>query len=265
MRTAKIAGRGSAVVARRAATVILVPDLPDELLQRLRESGESDLRALLRELAAELDVPAAQAVLRNPHAGEEIVRLLANERRLLASYEMRRDLALHAATPQPIALALVGGLYWRDLVAAGLDVRIRPVVRRFADQRLIERLPALSVGERATVARSASPHVLQALRHDPTPRVIAALLDNPRLVEGDLLPLASAETAQAPVLTVILRHRKWGNRYPVRLAVVRNRHAPLALAIEQLPLLKKPDLRAVASDPKLPLPLRRKAELLVGV
>jgi len=240
-------------------------NLPENLVQRLREAGGDELRALLRDLGEELDVPAAQAVLRNPHAGEEVLRLLATERRLLASYEMRRDLALHPATPQPIALALIGGLYWRDLVAAGLDVRIRPVVRRFAEQRLIERLPALAVGEKVAIARSASPHVLQVLRHDPTPHVIAALLDNPRLVEGDLLPLASAETARAPVLTVILRHRKWGHRYPVRLAVVRNPHAPVALALQHLPLLKKPDLRAVASDPRLALPLRRKAELLVGV
>jgi hypothetical protein len=241
-----------------------MPDLPDEVVQRLREAGAEELRALVSDLGERFDVPAAQAVLRNPHAGEEVVRLLAGERRLLASYEMRRDLALHAATPQPIALALVGGLYWRDLVAAGLDVRIRPVVRRFADQRLIERLPGLSVGEKASIARSASPHVLHVLRHDPTPRVIAALLDNPRLVEADLLPLASGEATHTPVLAVILGHRKWGNRYPVRLAVVKNRRAPLQLALQHLAMLKKPDLRSVASDPRLALPLRRKAELLSG-
>ena len=242
-----------------------MPELSEEVLGRLREAGAEELRGLVRDLGDALDVPAAQAILRNPHAGEDVVRLLAAERRLLASYEMRRDLALHAATPQPTALALVAGLYWRDLVAAGLDVRVRPVVRRFADQRLIERLPALAVGEKVSIARGASPHVLQVLRHDPTPRVIAALLDNPRLVEGDLLPLASGDKAPGPVLAVILGHRKWGQRYPVRLAVVRNPRAPLQHVLQQLPMLKKPDLRAVASDPRLALPLRRKAELLAGI
>jgi len=241
-----------------------VPDWPEDVLQRLREAGGEDLRALVRELAEALDVAAAQAVLRNPHAGEEVLRLLAEQRRLLAFYDMRRDLALHPATPQPIALQLLTGLYWRDLVAAGLDVRIRPVVRRFAEKRLVERLPTLAVGEKVTIARSASPHVLQVLRHDPTPRVIASLLDNPRLVEADLLPLASAEAAHPPVLAVILAHRKWGNRYPVKLAVVRNPRAPLQQALHHLTLLKKPDQRAIAADPRLALPLRRKAELLVG-
>jgi hypothetical protein len=241
-----------------------VAELTEEVLQRLRAAGVDELRLLLRSVAADLDVPAAQAVLRNPHAGEEAMRVLADQRRLLSFYEMRRDLALHPATPQPVALSLLSGLYWRDLVAAGLDVRIRPVVRRAADQRLIERLPGIAIGEKVTIARGASSHVIQALRHDPTPRVIAALLDNPRLVEGDLLPLANNENANPPALAVVLAHRKWGYRYPVRAAVLRNPRTPVALALQFLPMLKKPELRAVANDPRLALPLRRKAELLLG-
>jgi hypothetical protein len=241
-----------------------MPEIGGEAVQRLREAGGEELRQLVRGFAEEIDVQLALVVLRNPHAGEEVIRLLADQRRLLSFYEMRRDLALHPATPQPIALALLATLFWRDLVTAGLDVRIRPVVRRAAEQRLIERLPSLAVGEKVTIARSASPHVLQTLRHDPTARVIAALLDNSRLVEADLLPLASGENAHGPVLAVILAHRKWGNRYPIRAAVVKNPRTPLALALQSLPLLKKPDLRAVAADPRLPLALRRRAELLVG-
>jgi hypothetical protein len=239
-------------------------ELAEDVLQRLREAGAEELRSLVRSLVADLDVAAAQVVLLNPHAGEEVVRMVADQRRLLSFYEMRRDLALHRSTPQPIALALLAGLYWRDLVAVGLDVRIRPVVRRAAEQRLVERLPGMAVGEKVTIARSAPPHVVQALRHDPTPRVIAALLDNPRLMEGDLLPLASGEKANPPVLSVLLGHRKWGHCYPIRLAVVRNPRAPLALALQHLPMLKKADQRAVACDPRLPLALRRRAELLAG-
>jgi hypothetical protein len=241
-----------------------VAEIAEETVKRLREAGGEELRALLRSLAADLDVAAAQVALRNPHAGEEAVRLIADQQRLLAFYDMRRDLAQHPATPQAIALALLSGLYWRDLVGVGLDVRIRPVVRRAAEQRLVDRLPGLAVGEKAAIARAASPRVLQALRHDPTPRVIAALLDNPRLVEADLLPVASGEATHTPVLAVILAHRKWGNRYPVRVAVVRNPRTAPALALQHLPLLKRSDLRAVASDPRLPLVVRRKAELLSG-
>jgi len=239
-------------------------DIDEEALQRLRDAGGDELRVLVRSLVENLDARAAQLVLRNPHAGEEVIRILAEQQRLLVFYDFKRELAMHPSTPQALALTLVSGLFWRDLVAVGLNVRVRPVVRRSAERRLIERLPGLAVGEKVSVARTASPHVLQVLRHDPTPRVIAALLDNPRLVEGDLLPLASADTTHTPVLAVILGHPKWGYRYPVRVAVVRNPRAPLALAMQHLPMLKKPDLKAVASDPRLAAPLRRRAELLTG-
>ena len=238
--------------------------LPAETLQRLRDAGGEELRALVHDLAGELDAAAAQTVLRNPHAGEEAVRVIAEQRRLLSFYDLRRDLTLHPAAPQALAMALLSTLFWRDLVAVGLDVRLSPVVRRAADQRLIERLPSLATGERTNIARRASPRVLQSLRKDPTPRVIAAMLDNPRLVESDLLPLAAGEATRPQVLEVILTHRRWGNRYPVRAAAIRNPRTPLALALHLLPLLKKPDLRAVAADPGLPLPLRRRAELLAG-
>jgi hypothetical protein len=238
--------------------------LSEEVQQRLREAGAEELGQLLRGLAAELAAPDAQQVLRNPHAGEEAIGLLLEQRRLLSSYDLRRDLALHPATPPALALALVATLFWRDLVSAGLDVRLRPVVRRAADQRLLDRLPGLAVGEKVAIARRASPRVLQTLRHDPAPRVVEAMLDNPRLMEGDLLPLVAGESARPQVLAVVLANRKWGNRYPVRVAAVRNRHTPLAVALQHLPLLKKPDLRAVESDGRLPAALRRRAALLLG-
>ena len=242
----------------------MVPGLDAEVVQRLREAGADDLRQLVMGLAAQLDVPAAKVVLHNPHAGEEVVRLIAEQRRLLAFYELRREIALHARCPQPLALSLLPGLYWRDLVAAGLDVRIRPVVRRAADQRLAERLPALAVGEKVAIARSASRPVLQSLRYDPSAGVVTALLDNPRLTESDLLPLLASETARPQAIEAVLGHRKWGHRYPLRATALRNPQTPLALALRHLPLLKKPDLRAVAGDGRLQPALRRRAQTLLG-
>jgi hypothetical protein len=91
-----------------------------------------------------------------------------------------------------------------------------------------------------------------------------AVLDNPRLTESDLLPLATSEHARPQVLEVLLGHRKWGSRYPVRLAVVRNPMAPLTLSLRHVPLLKKGDLRAVAADARLQPALRRRAQVLLG-
>jgi len=245
-------------------------DLPEapppvlELERRLREAGPEELLALVRERATELSPAAVRQALRNPYVTAEVIGEIATQERLLAFYEVRRDLARCPATPEMLGHRMVAGLYWADLMAIGLDTRLHPRLRRAADQHLLARLPGLSVGEKISLARRAAPAILGHLRHDPTPRVIAALLDNPRLTEGSLVPLAHGESTPAPVLELIAGDRRWGSRYPLRLALARNPATPLAAALRLLPALHKPDLRAVAGDPRLPEPLRRRARLLLG-
>jgi hypothetical protein len=235
-----------------------------DLERRLREAGPEELLALVRERAMELSAAAARQALRNSYVTSEVIEELAAQERLLSFYEVRRDLARCRATPEALALRLVGGLFWADLLAIGQDARLHPRLRRAADQHLLARLAGLAVGERISIARRAAPSILAQLRHDPTPRVIAALLDNPRLTEGILAPLVHGETTSAPVLELIAADRRWGVRYPLRLALARNPATPLGAALRLLPALHKPDLKAVAGDPRLSAPLRRRARLLLG-
>ncbi len=233
-----------------------------ELKQLLREGNEEELQELLASRIEEIDPEAARQLFRNPFlTGALIARLLAS-RALLSSYEVRMEAARHPRTPQLLALRFIPGLYWADLVRVGLDMRLHPIVRRAAEMRLSERLPALAVGEKMAIARSASPGVLAVLRNDPTPRVIAALLENPRLTEGLLIPLLASESAAPAVLSVIASSPKWSVRYPVRLALCQNSRTPLDRALMLLPMLKRSDLAGVAADLRLRLPLRRKAQLL---
>jgi hypothetical protein len=244
-----------------------LPEVPPpalELERRLREAGPDELLALVRQQAPELSPAAVQQVLRNPYVTSEVIGEIAAQERLLVFYEVRRDLARCRATPEMLALRLVGGLFWADLMAIGLDTRLHPQLRRAADQHLLARLPGLAVGEKISLARRAAPAILAHLRHDPTPRVIAALLDNPRLTEGSLAPLAHGETTPTPVLELIAGDRRWGARYPLRLALARNPATPLGAALRLLPALHKADLKALAGDPRLSEPLRRRARLLLG-
>jgi hypothetical protein len=235
-----------------------------ELLRRLREADGEALLALVSERLAALPVTAVRQALRNPFASEELTRLIGSEERLVRIYEVRRDLAGHRRSPPALAQRFVPGLFWRDLVAIGLDARISPRVRHSADRFLIERLPGLAVGERVTIARRASPAALPHLRRDPSRQVIAALLENPRLTEGVLVPMVASETTLPAVLELVAKNRRWGNRYGVRQAICRNPRTPTATALQQLPLLKKGDLRAVASQHSLHPAVRQRARLLLG-
>jgi hypothetical protein len=235
-----------------------------ELHRRLREAGSEELAALVRERAAELEPPAVRQALRNPYCTTETIELLAGVRRLLSFHQVRRDLALHPGTPETLASGFLPTLFWRDLMELTLDPRLRPTLRRAAELHLTARLPRLAVGEKMSLARRASPGVLAQLRHDPSPQVIAALLDNPRLTEGLLLPVVHAAAASPAILELIAGDRRWGVRYPVRLALVKNPATPLQTAWRLLESLRRSDLRPLAADARTPEPLRRRARVLLG-
>ncbi len=235
-----------------------------ELHRRLREAGSEELLALLRERSGELTAPAARHALRNPYCTAEAIEAIAGEQRLLSFYEVRRDLTLHPRTPELLAARFVPTLWWRDLMALALDTRLRPALRHAAEIHLGAHLPGMAVGEKISLARRASVGVLSLLRYDPSPRVIAALLDNPRLTEGLLGPVLHRASTPPSILELIANDRRWGVRYPLRLALVRNPATPLKISWRLLEALRKVDLRPVATDPRVPEPVRRRARVLLG-
>ncbi|HEX2252510.1 MAG TPA: hypothetical protein VHQ65_04505 [Thermoanaerobaculia bacterium] len=238
--------------------------MSEELRRRLREGGPEELAVLLAAHEAELGPEEALAALANPHLDIAGIERVAAQPRLRAAYEVRRALALHPRSPEVLARRFLTALYWRDLTAAGADLRLRPGLRRAADQLLGERLPGLSPGERIAIARRAGGGLIGRFAQERDPRVFAALLENPRLTEGSLLPMIHRERLSAEVLAVVAADPRWGARYPVRLALVRNPATPPQVALRLLPQLKKSDLRAVARDLRLPELVRRRADLLGG-
>jgi len=238
-------------------------ELDPSILHRMRDAGSEELLALVREHAGLLDPPAVRLVLRSSFVTAEVIEALAQPR-LLSFYEVRRDLALHPRAPQVLAQQLVPGLYWRDLAALGGDTRVHPRLRRMADQYLAMRLPELALGEKISIARRAGAGLLAQLRNDPSPRVIGALLDNPRMTEDILAPVVHGAATPGPVLALIAADRRWGARYGLQVAICRNPGTPLATGLKLLPLLRKTELKAIAADPRLSGAVRQRARLLLG-
>jgi hypothetical protein len=240
------------------------PEPERDLATRLREADADELVGLLRRHASELDVAAARQALRNPFLGREGVERIAAEARLLTAYEVKRSIVRHPQTPEVLAMRFVPGLFWRDLVELGIETRVRPTVRRAADRTLAARLPGLASGEKLAIARRGSPRILERLRHDPSPAIVRALMENPRATEGVILPLITHDDTRPDVLQAVARSRRWGARYEVRLALARHPHTPLATALGMLPHLRKADLRKLAAESRVPAPVRRRAEVLLG-
>lgn len=237
---------------------------PKSLAVRLRESDADELMKLLQKHLHELEVPEVRQVLRNPFLTQQAIGLLLEERRLLAYSEIKKSLVCHPRTPEIRARRLVPTLFWRDLMQISGDGRVPPKVRRSADLQLRDRLQGLSVGERMSIARRASPTLIQQLRMDKDPRVVEALLENPRLTEGSLMPLLGSDRASPKALALVARHRRWGIRYGVKSALCRNARTPPEICLGLLSQLKKSDLRAVFQARRLPAVVRRRAGTLLG-
>lgn len=234
-----------------------------ELGRRLREAGEEELGRLVDAAGDALGVAEARQILRNPFVTGEVLETLARIRHLVSRYEVRREIAAHPRAPRTLAMQLVASLYWRELATLGSDMRVHPLVRRAADRRLLERLPGLATGERCALARRASVAVIAGLRLDPQPRVLAALLDNPRLTEAQLMPMVSHERAAAACLAVVAGSLRWAARPAIRAALCRNPATPLGSSLRLLPGLGRDQLAAVVGDGRLPGPLRNRARELL--
>ena len=235
-----------------------------ELGGALREADSETLHGIVVQNLAVLSTVHVRQILRNPFVTSEIIDCLITAQHLLSAYEVRKLLVSNPQTREIQALRLVGGLYWRDLATIALAPVARPRIRRAAELQLLTRLPSLALGERISLARLAGPNTIQQLGKDSHPRVIQALLENPRMTEADIVPLVGSPATAGQVLALIARSPRWGSRYSVKLALARNRAAPPETALVLLPSLKRVDLKAVASDRALAQVVRERADRLLG-
>lgn len=227
-----------------------------------------DADQLVEWIAARLEHLEAETVLRalrHPFTSSELVAMIGAHPRLLAIYAISREVARHPRAPLVLAMRAVTTLFWRDHLEVAIDVRVAPQVRRLAEQRLVERLPSLAVGEKVSLARRASPALQMQLRRDPDLRVIRALLENPRLTESVLVPLLASPETRPDVLAAIAADPRWGVRMEVRRALARNPRTPVEVALGLIATLPRSDQRAVAQDSRLNEAVRRRARLVSGL
>lgn len=233
-------------------------------LVRIRQADEAALVELVLGGLEELDAAQLRALFLNPYLSEGIVRRILERPEQLEILTVRKALATHRRTPLPEALRLVPTLFWSDLIELGRDARVRPPVRRAAHQTLVERYDALAVGERIAIARRAGVEMLARIGLDPEPRVIQAMLENPRLIEGVVLGMAAGGATRPQTLAAVAASPKWSARPEVRRMLCRNRRTPLEVVLTLLTRLDKRDLERLEMLPGLDPEARRRARILLG-
>ena len=101
--------------------------------------------------------------------------------------------------------------------------------------------PSEPVGYRISLARRAIAGAVERLLFDPDPRVVRALLGNPRVTEAEVVKLAASRRAGPQALEIVAQDDRWIARYPVKLALANNPATPVRIVLGLLPYLMRQD------------------------
>jgi hypothetical protein len=117
---------------------------------------------------------------------------------------------------------------------------------------------------RRALAANAGEEEIARYLHDPSPRVIRALLENRSISEEDVLILVKRNNLPSDILEAIFKDKRWSESYPVRLALARNPRSPLTVSLSIARYLRIFDLEEITRSHFIPLVFRNKVEMIVN-
>ena len=231
--------------------------------RRIRGLSERAMRmAVLAEMLAELDQDHALSAL-----GLLIDRAqggAVDARRVVGELALERDIFMTIPYPVRSVAYTRARKAGRDDVARMLLVGGASTNTLVTEASTDNEYASNSVGERCSQARGRDRFQIDRLLHDKDYRVIRVLLNNPLLVERDVVKMAAMRPTRPDVLGEIASHRVWASRYAVRKALTANPHTPITVARRLLATLLKQDLGALVGAGSVPLEIREAASALLG-
>jgi len=202
--------------------------------------------------SAPLTEDLALAQLGDRDLSSDAVERISRNLAAMESRKVRMALASHPRTPRRIALRLIRELYTFELMRFALMPTAAADLRRVAEELLLSRLASITLGERIALARRSSELVAGALLLDKEPPVWQAALDNARLSESAVVKALQRSSATPALVSAVCHHAKWSVRPEIRIALLRNQHAPLAKALEFARHLPPAQLRDILHASRLP-------------
>lgn len=224
-------------------------------------SGEPPLDVPSEPASAEELVSAANsaltedlalAMLKRMDLSPEALEIISKNPNVSKSRKVRMALVLHPKTPRHVSLPLLRHLFTFDLMQAALTPVTPADVKVAIDEIIAHKLPAISSGERLSLARRASGRVAGDLLLDSDPRVILAALENPRLTEASIIKAVLRPSAPDALVQAVCHHAKWSLRREIRMALLRSEKTPLARALEFARTLPPPVVHEIMEASRLP-------------
>jgi hypothetical protein len=227
----------------------------------ISELDSDGLMELVR--GRQLDEIEVVQVLRSPFCTAQIAERIASDPGLMGTHEVREKLAGFPGFTFGRALDLLATLPWTSLLSLSQSPRTPPVVRRQAERKLLSLLASMALGEKIALARRAHREIFRVLIGSGDAQVLSALLNNPRLVENDILVILNTSEPPPEFFGELANHRKWAPYIRVRRALVVCPHTPLPLALSLLVQFSLSELRRVLENPDLSEKVREAGQSLL--
>jgi len=181
---------------------------------------------------------------------------------LLAETGEFRTVSLEGEPPETIAkpweYLLMDAMRYRDEKTGGAGEELEEEI-----QSLLTKLHRMKVSEKIRAAMVGDKEVRSLLIREPNKLVQIAIINNPRITEGEVSAIASSRNVDEEVLRRIANTREWMKIYAVRLALTTNPKCPLPSALRLLQGLTQQDIRQIAKSKSVPIGLAQTARRLI--
>ena len=220
-------------------SVVKNTSLPVQFLLKIaREGSTRALGMLLREESKLVAYPEILEVMRkNTHLTPQMVRRIESIRQRYADRNLPEDIPRHPVIQEVIREVERGGAAEGSSSTRDDDAGIG---RRLEDT--LQRINSLSMGERIKLAFHAHKMERLILARDPNQIVLAALIENPEMTEGEVISLLHAQTTGREIVYQISQLGKWRRMRRVVKALVSNPKLPLKISLALVSRLTPEDM-----------------------
>ncbi len=180
-----------------------------------------------------------------------------------ASTEMREFFAARgvqqAGTPAPQADVPLLEVVVQDdeaLLSQDPAVHEEEVPEGHVRESTVQKIAALNVAQRMSLAMKGSREERAILIRDPNKIVGVAVLSSPKITEAEIESIAKMANVSDEILRMIGFSRAWTKSYAIVHALVKNPKTPVAMSMNFLSRLGEKDLRSISTNRNVPEILR---------
>jgi regulator of extracellular matrix RemA (YlzA/DUF370 family) len=124
---------------------------------------------------------------------------------------------------------------------------------------LIRRIMFMNARDRMKMAMKGDREARSILIRDSNRVVATAVIQNPRIADGEVENIAAMRTVADEVLRLIAMNRNWARSYPIIHNLVRNPRTPVPTVINTLLRIRTKDLKNLTQNRNIPEATRRQA------